>query len=236
MINFLLIVVFGLFSLGQFSNFSRNLSSGGSNLYLFDIALVILCVFGLWKLLFSVRKFFLPKSYGAFLVLLGYLGIFLSVRFIDLGTADLTTSGLYLIRFVLYVFSGLIIFNLIKFEVISLGFIEKLIIGSGILIAIVGFIQLLVLPDFTVLDASLGWDPHKNRLASTFFDPNFVGAYLVMALTLLLYRFDLKNKFHVISALVIFVAILLTFSRSAWLMLGVVILIFGMMKYRALLL
>jgi O-antigen ligase len=104
---------------------------------------------------------------------------------------------------------------------------------------------LIILPDFTVLDPSLGWDPHKNRLASTFFDPNFVGAYFVISVAILLERIfpdkGIKNNskvgfYNYFSLIIIVVGLILTFSRSAWGMLGIVVLFYGIFRSRLLLL
>jgi putative inorganic carbon (HCO3(-)) transporter len=110
-------------------------------------------------------------------------------------------------------------------------------------LALAGFVQLAVLPDFTKLDPSLGWDPHKNRLASTFMDPNFCGAYLVLTLVLIFSRIlrtgDRGNQgerglLGVLGTLV-FVALILTFSRSAWLMFAVAMGVLGILKSKKLL-
>ncbi len=83
-----------------------------------------------------------------------------------------------------------------------------------------GFVQLYFVPDFTPFE-SLGWDPHQNRLLSTWFDPNFVGGALAFALPWFLegiWRKSEKKRVLIIGLCVILaVAILLTYSRSAYL-------------------
>jgi hypothetical protein len=145
---------------------------------------------------------------------------------------------MYLVRFAGYLTSGIVVFNMRKNGLISAREVFYSIIISGVLLSIGGIIQLFLLPDFEVLDPRLGWDPHKNRLASTFFDPNFVGCYLSICLVLLFDKWYGEKKFRFVDFLsfsFILVSVFLTFSRSAWAMLAVIIFIFGWFRSRTLL-
>jgi len=100
---------------------------------------------------------------------------------------------------------------------------------------------LAVLPDFAVLDKSLGWDPHKNRLTSTFFDPNFTGGYLSLSLGMALGALLLKKLKFTFWEICIFIvipasALFLTFSRSSWAMFAVTLFLLGLLRVRKLLL
>src|SRR3989338_4711110 len=78
---------------------------------------------------------------------------------------------------------------------------------------------------------SFGWDPHIQRIASTFLDPNFTGWLLsiLLAISLSLFLFSKENKY--LFALAIFlIALILTFSRSSYLALLTVILTIGFLK------
>jgi O-antigen ligase len=158
----------------------------------------------------------------------------------NLKTNELIIAFFYTVRFFSYLVSATAIYNLVKHGDIAKDYIYKSILFSGVIISIAGFIQLVVLPDFGTLDISLGWDPHKNRLASTFFDPNFTGAYLSICLIIILDKFFRKMEkgqfaYVTSAALIIIYALFLTFSRSAWLMAAVVIFVFGLLKSRWLL-
>lgn len=99
-----------------------------------------------------------------------------------------------------------------------------------------GFLQLLILPDLKYL-TDFGYDPHINRLASSLLDPNFTGAFLAISVSLGLYLYlESKKKSYLLVLLLQILAIVLTFSRSAYLMLGVIVLIFGIFKNKKLLL
>lgn len=88
------------------------------------------------------------------------------------------------------------------------------------LLAIAGFIQLKIYPDFGEEMTVLGWDPHKGRLLSTWFDPNFVGGFLAFALCFMTtYALD-KPSWRIPLAPLMFicvVALALTLSRSSYL-------------------
>lgn len=149
----------------------------------------------------------------------------------------------YLFRWICYLVSSLAVVHYIKWNYLNYLWLLRLVMLSGAFIAFAGFIQLVLLPDFTVLDSSYGWDPHNNRLASTFFDPNFAGAYLVITLSVYLGLVylgifsPLKQRLYFALYFILpLVGLFLTFSRSAWGMFAVVIFIFGILKYRALLL
>lgn len=106
---------------------------------------------------------------------------------------------------------------------------------AGWLLAVFGFVQLAILPDLAVLAETAGYDPHRQRLVSTFLDPNFTGAFLVLTLNLL---FSLPTNFwrrRLVAVFFLLTALILTFSRSAWLMLAVSVFLFGVFKSRKLL-
>ncbi len=112
---------------------------------------------------------------------------------------------------------------------------------SGFFVAFFGFIQYILYTNLINL-SYLGWDNHWFRLFSTFFDPNFVGAFLVLYFLYVWYltmsyciKREIKKSiiFSILSLLSLF-AIFLTFSRSALLSLiiGILTFVFLQKKYR----
>jgi len=104
----------------------------------------------------------------------------------------------------------------------------------AVILAILGFMQLIFLPVLPPTSNNIfvrlflersggGWDPHHYRLFSTWLDPNFMGEFFVISLALLLAGKTVTNaKRHkpilaVGCAVVIFVALVLTQSRSSFL-------------------
>ncbi len=219
-------VVFAL-SLGQFSVIYQ---SGGLKIYLFD---VLICGFVSYGILICLLK----KHFKFLVYHLLFLAfcIFAALSLLRVSSAlqfsDLVSASFYQFRLVFYFFSGVIVFNATRMGLISFPQVYKSFILSGVFVSLTGCIQLLVLPDLEVLDPLLGWDPHKNRLVSTFLDPNFVGGYLVLCMTVFLYmpKRTLASK---VAFLFMLLALFFTYSRSSWAMFAVIMLIYGIFKSR----
>ncbi len=161
--------------------------------------------------------------------LLAMIVLFLSVGFISLvvnsghlSVQSFLTSLTYLVRYASYVS---IIF---AFQFLDRKFKESInlkLIAAGTVFTIAGYIQYLLYPNLRNL-YYLGWDEHLYRLFSTFLDPNFAGAFLVLFLILLseniINRFNnIRGKFIFLSVVwsLTLIAIILTHSRSAFIML-----------------
>lgn len=221
-----------LLSLGQLVSLS---TSEGSGLYVFDAFILVFSLVGLYYSLNVKKSIKIPRYATPFIYFA--LVCFASLIFViqQYAISELLTAFFYLVRFVCYLLAACLVYNLIKQE-----YVDKVFLVSGLLVSILGFIQLVILPDFEVLSPTLGWDPHKNRLAGAFFDPNFTGAYLVLIITVFMDRHFFKQKkltlLEISAFFILLTALLLTFSRSAWLMFAFVILIYGMFKSRTLLL
>lgn len=213
-------------TLGQFSNF---FAISGSKIYLFDVVILLFSTIGTLYFLIT-RSFLLSKGLISFYIFIIWAIISLVFNSVYLRNAELFIAFFYLLRFLMYVQGAVIVYNLYASKLISKKQIVNAFIFSGVSLSILGFIQFILLPDFSVLDQSLGWDPHKNRLASTFFDPNFAGGYLVGILFLLIFYKKNYSKSYLIYFLIILSAILLTFSRSSWGMLAISVLIYGLIK------
>lgn len=234
MLNALFYLCIAVLSLGQFSSIYK---SGEANIYLFDIVVGLFSFAGLIFFLIQ-KKLEIPKKLIPFLVFTFISLVALLVNLYWLEGMQILTSAFYWIRWVLYLIAAIIAYNLLLNKKIETKSILKAFLVSGVFLSLVGFIQLVVLPDFEKLDPSLGWDPHKNRLASTFFDPNFVGGYLnicfILGIAALQQKF-VSKKFVITSIAIILAAIFLTFSRSAWAMSAIIIFVYGAFKYRKLL-
>ncbi|KXK11092.1 MAG: O-Antigen ligase [Microgenomates bacterium OLB23] len=121
--------------------------------------------------------------------------------------AHILQASMYLIRFVCYVSLLFIPLRL------SHSFIKLLVAGFVTL----GFAQYVLYPNLRYL-LYLGWDDHYLRLFGSLFDPNFMGIMLVLMISTLLWRVDGKKSNHqdYLLASIAFFALLLTFSRSAF--------------------
>lgn len=133
-------------------------------------------------------------------------------------------SLLYAFRFLVY---SSILFCTLEISERGKEKLQALLVVSGSLIVLFGFIQFVFYQNLRNL-LYLGWDDHLYRLFSTFLDPNFAGAFFVLLLIYVgyLYYFRVfKNKFArfylFVLSLLTLLAILLTHSRSAFIMLMV---------------
>lgn len=111
----------------------------------------------------------------------------------------------------------------------------KILMGAGVTLAVLGFIQLRVFPDFSSM-VPQGWDPHVGRLLSTWFDPNFLGGLFVLliaiSVSIALYSPFRFARWWWIAAGIMAIATVLTFSRSAYVGLVVTLGIIGIVRSR----
>lgn len=251
MLKILLILLFTAFSLGQFSAVVKQ---GEANFYLFDLMTGIFSLYGTFYFLTFTKKFLFPKYLMLFVFFTLSAGVSYFLNLHKYSQNEILVAGFYLLRWFIYLLAGFVVFNMLKQKKLEVRHLFDIILYSGIFLSVAGFLQLLVLPDFETLDPGLGWDPHKNRLASTFFDPNFTGAYLSICIAIIFERFfsrinnfstktikypEIKKYFKIgelPAFLIILTAILLTFSRSTWLLLGVIVFIYGFFRSKKMLL
>ena len=148
-------------------------------------------------------------------------------------------SGLYLVRFVEYFLLAFLTFDLARDPKYKRGILIALILGA-ILLAFAGFFQLNIMPDFGSFE-ELGWDPHRDRLLSTWFDPNFIGGLFAFMLCLTIgLLLDKKTASRtkgwlLMATVILLYALLLTYSRSAYLALAGGIGTLGLIRSRKLL-
>lgn len=215
---FLITLVFLFAALGELVR----LPIGSDNGILPNDILVGLTV-GIW----FFDRLFIKRTFPHNSLTLPFIS-FSVIAFISLlnGGANLTfpeilKSSLYLIRFIEYFMLTFVVFDLAHHKYFQTKILNILFI-SAFLIAIFGFIQLKIYPDFTKLAMEQGWDPHQNRLLSTWFDPNFVGGLFAFTICLIvskvIYCRHFKSKLPlIILGAILLSALFLTYSRSAYL-------------------
>ena len=165
--------------------------------------------------------------------------------------AEVTAGSMYLIRLIEYVMFGIITTDTVRAPTPANAHprtpaqnspAQKLLTAmviASLLIAIAGFIQLVVYPDLGKLE-EFGWDPHQNRLVSTWLDPNFIAGFLTFMLAIVsgitLYTKSLIKKTGLVIILAtLAVALFLTYSRSGYLAAAAALGIIGIFKSRKLL-
>lgn len=209
-----LTIVSGLLGmLGEFGQFPFGSTSSVS---LLDIGSVVTVGFlAIWQLGIS-KKLEFPKIYGWIVgfMLCGLIGAVVVKEW----------SGLvYLVRFGVYSLWLWVGYSLIKSGVAKITDFEKLLLISGVLLIFGGVGQMIWLPNLKSLEG-FGYDPHINRMTGLFLDPNFFGALLVIVWGVCTTRWLFwKQKFDLVWMVVVSLGIVMSLSRSAYLMWLVVI-------------
>lgn len=217
---------FGLFPFG----------SSSVAVYVADFLLILsILFFAIW-IINTKQNILIPPLFRLIILfwIVGIVSLLWSLNFFALSEL---IGGLYLVRFALYSTILLIIYNLCQRGVIKTICLINLFLTIGLALAVLGFFQYIFFADLERL-AEFGFDPHKGRLASSFLDPNFTGAYLILTSSLALYKYLVakQKKIWLVILLILTLAIILTFSRSAFLMLAVSGFIFGILRWKKLIL
>lgn len=183
----------------------------------------------------SVVTAIVKKKFPKILLPIGILGIVgligLLVQMKHLTTQEFAVSLLYLFRFLAYASIALGVWLLKKEQRALLW--KMLLIGGGIVVT-AGYIQYFFYQSLWGVLYE-GWDPHLYRMFSTFLDPNFSGPFFVLYFLLVLhFWFGEKDTWNKIlfGALGIFsfFAIILSFSRGAYIDAAVSILLYLFFK------
>lgn len=179
-------------------------------LYLTDI-LVFLIGFSWLGWHFFTRK---RVCYPAALKnLFGFLGI-LSVSFLinipKFKPWELTVGFLYLVRYLVYSFLFLVVFDLVGNLKNFQKFFQNCFFLWGVILSVLGICQYIFFPDIRSV-SSLGWDLHYYRVVGPFLDPNFMGCLLSLAAV---YFLALSRWPFLILT---FISLLFTYSRGSYL-------------------
>ncbi|MFA6436578.1 MAG: O-antigen ligase family protein [Candidatus Gracilibacteria bacterium] len=185
-----------------------------------DLLLALLTGVWLFDKVFLERAWPPLKLSAPFLAFVGIAALSLINGSQALTLKETFLSGLYLVRFIEYGALIFIVSDLTKNDSKTHLRLFHILLASAGLLAIVGFLQLKFFPNFTEFQ-NLGWDPHINRLLSSWFDPNFVGGLFAFVISLILgfsLNLPLKKSWpYFLLAGVLFLALFLTYSRSAYL-------------------
>lgn len=196
---------------GQLVKIPIGNEQGGATLL--DITIVNLCLIGLLRLKFKLKSPPLFIKASLLFIFITILSLLLSP--IKLNISQYINSFSYIMRFSFFIILGWLIYSG-TFSDLKKN-ISNILIFSGIGLSILGILQLIFLPDLRFLEF-LGWDPHYFRTVSTFIDPNFLGSYLVLTLILIVQSgVSLNKRIGNIFLILLFIALLTTFSRGAYL-------------------
>ncbi len=199
-----------LFISFTFSELLRVQLPGAVSLGVID--LIVLAIVISWLIFVKKGKY---KLKVPILLFIGAALLSQIVNFNNFELEQIKIGFLYLIRWVLY---ASLYFVFVDIGRKNLKNIKNFMILSGVFILVFGFIQYKFYPSLKNL-YYLGWDDHLYRLFSTFLDPNFAGVFIVLFSIFIFFQ-KFQNNYLKGSLLAIsFIALVLTYSRGAILML-----------------
>lgn len=205
-----------LFPLGQLAriDFGNGVAVTPTDVAVGFAAIVI------WIVLFLKKKN-IPHIFrylGGFL-LIGLIGLVFQI--FTISTREWLVSFLYLLRFLSYASMGLGVTVLSQKHKKMLW--KVLLVAGGIVVG-GGYLQYFLYPSLRNLIYA-GWDPHLYRMFASFLDPNFAGPFFAVYFLIVLHEaFTQKTKMHrlifFLASILTFFAVILSFSRGAYLVLG----------------
>lgn len=220
-ISLLLFLYLVLFPFGQLTRLPLEFSGLPEvHLYLTDIfVFFLLCSWGIWRFLVVRKKYSLPSLaipiFSFSLICLLSLGLATPL----FSNREVMVAGLYLLRWVIYAGLYFVMVDISpRFKWLNRRHMACFLVVIGVMLAIFGLVQYLLWPDLKPLEA-LEWDPHNQRVVSTFLDPGFTGLILVLTLILIIVLSWQKKikKPWAMAGLITYIALALTYSRSSYL-------------------
>lgn len=235
LIKLLLLILLFLIPVGQLGRIPFLLEN--TFIYPNDILIPILVAIWLVYRLSVKKTFYVPELTKPILLVLAVSALSLLVARAELTTQQFIVSSFYLARLIEYLALYFVIWDVVRQDGNRVFWMRALLL-TVLLVVIGGFAQYILVPDFSFA-VEYGWDPHVGRLLGTFFDPNFIAGFLSLALALTLSLLTSRQPNYRIAlsilAAALFVAIILTFSRSGYLALAAVIGVIGLLRSRWLL-
>lgn len=224
--SILLILIFPMAEIGRIQ-FSNGVAVSLNDIFLAGLIISFAIYLFRKKKLANFKGSFLSKPLLLFSVI-ALISLILNI--FNLTIDHFLISFLYLIRFVSYAF---LYFIFKEFDTKFKIKVNYAMLFSGSMVVLLGFVQYLFYPSLRNL-YYLGWDEHLYRLFSSFLDPNFAGAFyaIFFVYTVNFMRSYLKKKeqlkilgMGIISVLTL-IALYLTYSRSALIMLIVSVVVY----------
>lgn len=151
------------------------------------------------------------------------LGLSLVWNFSNYQSGEILSGALYGLRWIEYAAVLVLGFDFVRTRQRAKKYLI-LMIWVGVVVALLGFFQLRLFPNFSFMTPA-GWDPHIGRLLSTWFDPNFLAGWMALLVTICLsiaLSKPLVNaRWWWVALAVMTIAIVFTFSRSGYVALAV---------------
>lgn len=232
LLKFILVAALILFPLGEVARLQLG---NGFSLILNDIIVAIL--FFAWLINSFVNKKISHNELLKPIAIFAGIGLFsLLINSRLIIQQEFYVSFSYMFRWVTY--SGLY-FVIKQFDLNFKNKVINLMIITGVIMVLGGYVQYFLYPNLRNL-YYLGWDEHMHRMFASFLDPNFSGAFFVLYFLFLMgwiFKFKGSRNYSntrlaiYISILILtLIAIFLTYSRSALIMLFFALFTFLLIK------
>lgn len=198
----------------------------------------VVFVFGVWGIGLLYVCQFLRKQHvaprldvlGTLVLLFGAVSLIADVVGLDPRTSFL--GSVYRRWGFVTFLSGMLLFFLVRFLLEDERERFLRVVQKGALIAAVlaSLVALWHAVSFYLLHNALV-PIYQGRIVGTFGNPNFLGGYLVMVLPFILLGERVSKTARIVATVMVLAAVFVSFSRSAWLAAGVVLLANGLMKF-----
>jgi hypothetical protein len=157
-----------------------------------------------------------PATAALVFAAVGLTSALLAVPRFGLTPGEFAISSLFLFRWLTYFGVYLVLINFARPA--DRGSIWRTLEKTVLVFASFGIFQSFFLPGFAqIVFPDQSWDVQGRRLVSTFLDPNFAGGFIVIAMLVLLARLSFGERIPHWKLLLLFAALTLTISRSAFL-------------------
>jgi O-antigen ligase len=216
------------------------LSAGESSapLLVNDIAVGVLVLLGLAAGV-AAQSFRIDRAglIGILFAAIGACSAIATARTYGFSTFELALSLAYLARWMLYFAVYLVLINIVKRA--DVNGVWSAVESMLLIFAAFGVVQAAFLPGFAQIvypesRAYLDWDPQGHRLVSTVLEPNIAAAMLLVGLLVQLAQLSVGVRVPRWRPLLLFVALVLTLSRSGALGfvagIGTILLVRGLSK------
>ncbi len=135
-----------------------------------------------------------------------------------LSGGEVAVAIAFLLRWLVYFAIYIVAINAIRGDDVSR--LWRALETTALIFAAFGIIQAALLPDFALMvypgsRPTLDWDAQKHRLVSTFLDPNYAGALIMLTLLGQLALISAGARVAGWKPLILLAALLLTLSRSS---------------------
>lgn len=193
--------------------------SGDNGVIINDLLLPALIVVWIWRRL-STSRWSIPRLSLTLpaVTVIGIMILSLLLNSPHYTQREILSGALYQIRWVEYAVVLLMGLDFLRTRTRAWRY-GVLVMGCGVIVAVLGFAQLKIYPDFSFM-VPQGWDPHVGRLLSTWFDPNFLAGWLAFLITIgLATALSLpwvRARWWWAAIGIMTLAVILTFSRSGY--------------------